>query len=147
MKYVAFFVLVFIFHSSQAQNIRDITKWSLKLEATDATTYEVIASVQIKSGWYIYSLFLAPDEGPIPTSFQYKNGIRQIAKREAGNKHEVYDPIFEMHLAKFSETAEFTSRIRVPAGVREVEGSYIFMVCDDTKCLPPVEQPFTLPIP
>jgi hypothetical protein len=130
-----------------AQNHRDITQWSLSLDAVDAHTYEVTATVQIKEGWYVYSLFLAPDEGPIPTSFQYKNGIRQISRREAGNKHEVFDPIFEMHLAKFSETALFTSRVQVPPGVKQIEGSYIYMTCDDTKCLPPVEQPFTLDLP
>ena len=127
-----------------AQDIRDIVQWEVTQVKTGPQTYEVTAEATIKAGWYVYSQFLAPDEGPIPTYFTFDKGFKQTGKRESGNKHEVFDPIFEMHVAKFSEKAQFTAVVKVPAGANEIKGSYIFMTCDDTKCLPPVEIPFTL---
>lgn len=127
--------------------VKDVSRWELRAEKVDATTFDIIAEATIDPGWYIYSRFLAPDEGPIPTSFEFKGNVRIVSEREGGNKHEEFDPIFEMHLVKFSQTATFTTRVKVPAGTGKLQGSYTFMSCDDTKCLPPIEQLFTLSLP
>jgi thiol:disulfide interchange protein DsbD len=127
-----------------AQKTPEVTKWNLRVEKIDATSVDLIAEVDIIPGWYIYSQFLAPDEGPIPTSFEFVDGAKLLSKKEGGNKHEAFDPIFEMHLVKFSGKAIFTSRVKMPAGATTLKGSYTFMTCDETKCLPPIEQKFTV---
>lgn len=132
------------FFPIMAQKTDDVTKWTLRAEKIDATTFDLIADVDILPGWYIYSQFLAPDEGPIPTSFEFIDGAKLLSKKEGGNKHEAFDAIFEMHLVKFSEKAIFTSRVKVPSGTTKLKGSYTFMTCDETKCLPPIEQKFTV---
>lgn len=144
MQIIGLLMALFTVCSVQAQKTEDVTKWALRAEKIDATTYDLIADVEINPGWYIYSQFLAPDEGPIPTSFTFVASAKLMSKKEGGKKHEAFDPIFEMHLVKFSEKATFTSRVKVPAGSTKLQGSYIFMTCDDTKCLPPIEQKFTV---
>lgn len=133
--------------SGLSAQVKDVSRWELRAEKVDATTYDIVAEATIDPGWYIYSRFLAPDEGPIPTSFTFKGNVKVVSEREGGNKHEEFDPIFEMHLVKFSQTATFTTRVKVPAGTGKLQGSYSFMSCDDTKCLPPIEQMFTLSLP
>jgi hypothetical protein len=133
--------------SPLSAQIKDVSKWKLRAEKVDAVTYDLIADVTIDPGWYIYSRHLAPDEGPIPTSFAFKDGIKVISEREGGNKHEEFDAIFEMHLVKFSQQATFITRVRLPAGAKNIQGSYTFMSCDDTRCLPPIEQMFTVALP
>ncbi len=144
MRILILFLSLLTFGTMEAQKTEDVTKWTLRVEKVDATTYDLIADVVINPGWYIYSQFLAPDEGPIPTSFAFIAGAKLMSKREGGKKHEAFDPIFEMHLVKFSENATFTARVKVPAGSTKLQGSYIFMTCDETKCLPPIEQKFTV---
>lgn len=127
--------------------VKDVTKWTLRLEKVDATSYDLVAEVALDKGWYIYSQFLAPDEGPIPTLFDFKGGVKVVSRKEEGVKHEEFDPIFEMHLVKFSQHVTFTTRIKVPAGTTKVQGSYTFMTCDEHRCLPPIEQMFTVALP
>lgn len=125
----------------------ETAKWQLQLVKVDAGTYDLIAEAEILEGWYVYSQFLAEDEGPIPTKFTFAGGVKTLSRKESGNKHEAFDPIFEMDLVKFSKKAVFTTRISVPAGAIQVQGSYLYMTCDEEKCLPPVDQKFTLPLP
>ncbi|HRW74286.1 MAG: cytochrome C biogenesis protein [Lewinellaceae bacterium] len=126
---------------------RQAAQWELRVEKVDDTTYDLIADASIDKGWFIYSQFLAPDEGPIPTSFDFEDGVKYLSKREDGNKHEVYDAIFEMDLVKFSDSATFTSRVKVRPGAKTLSGSYTYMSCDETKCLPPIQQKFTVDLP
>ncbi len=148
MRYFILLSSVFFLQAPlSAQKVRDVTKWDLKLEKVDATTFDLVANVTVEPGWYVYSRFLAQDEGPIPTSFTLEDGVRVLSRKEEGNKHEAFDPIFEMEVVKFSEQVTFLTRVRPLAGSRKLKGTYIFMACDDTKCLPPIEQPFELDLP
>ncbi|MCF8239417.1 MAG: protein-disulfide reductase DsbD N-terminal domain-containing protein [Saprospiraceae bacterium] len=145
MKYLALACsFLFLLPLTGFGQVKQVTEWNLKVKKVNATTYDLTADVAIEDGWYLYSQFLAPDEGPIPTSFEFEKGVKQLTKREEGNKHEIFDPIFEMHLVKFSKNATFTSRVEVPAGAKTLSGSYTFMTCDETKCLPPIQQKFTV---
>lgn len=126
---------------------KQVVKWTLKVDRVDDRTVDLIADATVDDGWYIYSRFLAPDEGPIPTSFEVEEGASILSRREEGNKHEVYDPIFEMLLVKFSKDARFVTRVRVPAAAKTLTGSYTYMSCDETKCLPPIRQKFTVDLP
>ena len=141
------FILLLLLPLAGFGQPKQVTEWALRVEKVNETTYSLIADVTIQDGWYLYSQFLAPDEGPIPTSFEFEEGAKQMSKREDGNKHEVYDTIFEMDLVKFSQQATFISQVKVPAGARTITGSYTYMTCDETKCLPPIRQKFTVDIP
>lgn len=145
-RQISFLFLLVLPFSGFGQS-KQVTEWTLRVEKVNETTYSLIADVAIENGWYLYSQFMAPDEGPIPTSFEFVDGAKQLSKREDGHKHEVFDPIFEMHLVKFSQEATFISQVKVPAGAKTISGSYTYMTCDETKCLPPIRQKFTVDLP
>lgn len=127
--------------------VKDVTEWTLRIEKVNNQSVDLIADVTVEPGWYIYSRFLADDEGPIPTSFTFDSGFKAGTPREEGNKIEEYDPIFEMHVSKFSERAVFTTRVTLPPGKKSVSGHYVYMCCDNTQCLPPIKQTFNLAVP
>ncbi len=50
----------------------------------------------------------------------------------------VDDPIFQLRIKYFKDKAVFTQKIKLDdADLSTIKGSVEFMVCDDTRCLPP----------
>ena len=85
---------------------------------------------------------MIPDGGPKPTSFTYFGNENYFKKGNTteGPGHTTEDPIFEMKIKYFDGKAEFKQRIKVKGQIPfKVKGSVEFMVCDDTRCLPPTD--------
>ena len=120
--------------------------WSVKYQKVGSDTYEVICEAKIDSGWYIYSMFGDPLEGPIPTSINFEGeGITVLEKgTEKGNKTESYDQFFGIDLVKFSSIATFRQKVKVKPSLSSISGSVEFMTCNDRQCLPPTEVNFDL---
>jgi hypothetical protein len=45
----------------------------------------------------------------------------------------------------FEQEYQASQNVKIK-NVTELSGSIFYMVCDDTKCLPPIEVPFTISI-
>ena len=121
--------------------IHEPVKWQTSVEKLSDTEYILISKASIDAGWHLYSQDV-PKDGPIPTSFSYgddggKMKIIGNTKEEEG--HTVDDPVFNMKIKFFENSATFEQKIEVLEGVSEVNGFVEFMVCDDEKCLPPTE--------
>src|SRR5690606_15093017 len=61
-----------------------------------------------------------------------------------------HDPVFDMVITFFENTATFTQRIKLTGNKgTTITGEVEFMVCDDTNCLPPtyVDLNFKIPDP
>ncbi len=124
-------------------------KWSTEVIKLADDEYQLISRAALEPGWHLYSQDV-PDDGPVPTSFQYNNyesGFRLIGKtsEEAGSI--VQDPVFMMEIKYFENTVVFEQRIQLLGRQTKVEATVEFMVCDDERCLPPTEVDliFTLP--
>ena len=91
------------------------------------------------------------DDGPVATAFYFDPGaFEAIGKvKEAGDKKEGFDKVFEMNLTKFYKKAIFTQRVKVTDYSQPIIGYLEFMTCDDSRCLPPkeVDFEFTLEVP
>ncbi len=123
-------------------------KWSYEATQVSAGEYDLVFTAHIQNGWYVYSQFLASDEGPIPTSFSFEENakVELVGKAtEKGDRHEGYDELFMMNIVKFSGEPKFTQRVKV-SGETKLAGYLEFMTCDNQRCLPPtdVEFDFTL---
>jgi thiol:disulfide interchange protein DsbD len=135
LSILCFFVFITI---SKAQ-IFEPVKWSTSVEKISDTEYILISNATIDSGWHLYSQTV-PDGGPIPTTFtyQYNTDFEVIKNTSEEEGHTVDDPVFEMKIKFFSDKAEFRQRIKVINNeLSIVKGEVEFMVCDDSKCLPP----------
>ncbi|AJR03010.1 protein-disulfide reductase DsbD family protein [Siansivirga zeaxanthinifaciens] len=125
---------------SQAQVLEPV-KWSTSVEKISDTEYELISKATIEKGWHLYSQTV-PEDGPIATTFTYDDSegnfkISGNTSEEEG--HTVDDPVFGMKIKFFEKSATFKQKVSIEGDVKTINAFVEFMVCDDTRCLPPTE--------
>jgi hypothetical protein len=142
MKSILAFVFIFVGTWTFAQNH---VKWTFQYNAKSST---VIATGQIEAGWHLYSQKTDENAGPIPTKMvieSAKNYKLIGSAVETGVPHEIFDKNFEstVYLFESHYAAEQHINVKKPGTLK---GEMHYMICDDTKCLPPISVPFTLEI-
>lgn len=135
--------MLFFGNSTKAQ--LNPVKWYYKAEKLAEGEYDLVFTAHIQPGWYVYSRFLSSDEGPIPTSFYFDENeavslVGQV--EENGHRHEGYDDLFAMQIVKYSDKPTFTQRVLMKSPT-QLTGYLEFMTCDEERCLPPAEVPFS----
>ncbi|OBQ55596.1 thioredoxin family protein [Tamlana sp. s12] len=143
-----FLLCAFLFTMLGQAQIFNPVKWSTSVEKLSDTEYKLISKATIEKGWHLYSQNV-PENGPVPTSFIYDdaNGQFKIIGNTTEEKgHTINDPVFEMEITFFEDTAVFEQKIAVVGDEKTINGFVEYMVCDDTRCLPPteVDLPFNL---
>ncbi|WP_298884318.1 thioredoxin family protein [uncultured Polaribacter sp.] len=139
MKY--FFTVAFLILSINLfSQIEDPIKWSTSVEKVSETEYLLVSTATLDAKWHLYAQNV-PEDGPIPTTFYYTlpKGTSLIGKTIEPEGHTIDDPVFQMKIKFFENTAVFKQKIKVTSGIDVVNGVVEFMVCDDSKCLAPTE--------
>ena len=137
-KIISLLSLLLLFSASYAQ-IHDPVKWSTSVEKISDTEYNLIVKAAIEDNWHLYSQNV-PEDGPIPTSFSFEKTpnfeiVGNVSEEEG---HTVDDPVFNMKIKYFENSATFKQRIKLQSNnALKIIGEVEFMVCDDTNCLPP----------
>ncbi|WP_299782479.1 protein-disulfide reductase DsbD domain-containing protein [uncultured Formosa sp.] len=134
-------LLVLIISGAVNSQILEPVKWSTSVNKISDTEYELVATATIDQGWHLYAQYV-PENGPIPTTFTFKGNKNFLKKgnTQEGKGHVVNDQIFEMEIKFFEGKADFKQRIKIKGNVPfKVNGTVEFMVCDDSRCLPPTE--------
>ncbi len=137
--------------ASLQSQILDPVKWSTSIKKISETEYDLVSKAFIDEGWHMYSQ-VVPDNGPLPTLFTFEenNAYQSVGKIKESKGVTEKDPVFDMVITSFSNTATFTKRIKLTGNKgTTVKGEVEFMVCDDEKCLPPtyVDLVFKIPDP
>jgi thiol:disulfide interchange protein DsbD len=141
--YRILFVLLMTFTSfAHAQNH---VKWTFSYVAKSST---VIASGEIDAGWHLYSQKTDENAGPIPTKMviEPSKNYKTVGSAIEGTvPHEIFDKNFEstVYLFESNYATEQQINVKKPGTLK---GEMQYMICDDTKCLPPITVPFTLEI-
>ncbi len=151
-RYLLLFLVstVFLNIPSKAQNndeLLDPTDWSVEIEQVASDEYKLIFKSVIDKGWYIYSSFLDPEVGPIPTSFYFEDTTNSqfafIGEREenATKIDESFEEIWGADVKKLYGIVTFTQRVKAlnPNGV--VKGYFTFQTCKE-QCLMPEDVDF-----
>jgi hypothetical protein len=131
-------LLVFTIGNSQ---ILEPVKWTTSVEKVSDTEAILIATATIDNKWHLYSQ-LVPEDGPIPTSFSFESNGNYLKKGNTAEEtgHTINDPIFKMKIKFFENKASFKQRIKLKTkDAFKVNAVVEFMVCDDSRCLPPTE--------
>ncbi|CDF78639.1 cytochrome c-type biogenesis protein DsbD, protein-disulfide reductase [Formosa agariphila KMM 3901] len=121
--------------------VLDPVKWTTSVEKISDTEYNLIATAHIDAGWHLYSQ-VVPEGGPVATTFIYDNSEENFilnGNTVEGEGHTVHDSIFEMEIKYFDGEAKFSQNVKVTKATSTINGFVEFMVCDDTRCLPPTE--------
>lgn len=108
---------------------------SLEMEAT------------IADGWHLYSQHVDNEIGPVPTSFLFEENqeIKLIGKVNEPTPIQKYDETFEAMLDFFEGKVVFQQRL-TPKESTTVNGVVTYMLCNDTMCLPPTDEKFSIQI-
>lgn len=136
-----FFLLTLMAFAIGNSQILEPVKWTTSVEKISDTEFKLIAKASIEAGWHLYSQNV-PEDGPIATTFTFDdaNGAFKIVGNTSEEKgHTVDDPVFEMEIKFFEKKAKFEQKIKVTGDKNTIQAIVEFMVCDDSRCLPPTE--------
>lgn len=125
-----------------SQDLANPVNIEFSLVSTDLTQ-KVVADVEVKQGWFIYSSTTAPG-GPVATEMIFES-IREeeLGKlKEEGEMIKKFDEMFDLEVSKYKDRVRFTRE--VDPSIPQLEGYLYYMVCDDKRCLPPTEAKFSL---
>jgi thiol:disulfide interchange protein DsbD len=146
-KIILLLFVLSIFISLSFSEILKPVKWTYRLEYKGNDKAEIIFTSNIDKGWHLYSINL-PEGGPIATNFVFDtirnakliDRVVVISKAE-----EKWDESFQMKLKMFSNKAQFKQIIAIePDKPVYISGYIEYMCCDNSRCLPPTEEPFEI---
>jgi DsbC/DsbD-like thiol-disulfide interchange protein len=123
-------------------------KWAYAAKKTSATEAVVLIKATIDPGWHIYSQNVK-EGGPIKTSFTFdpSKDFVLVGKPSEPTPITKYEKVFSMNVGYFEKSVVFQQKIKLKsAKATEVKGKLEFMTCNDTKCLPPDEVEFSIPL-
>ena len=145
MKKLASLVL-FVISLSAFSQILNPVKWEFGSQKISETEYDLIFLAKMDHHWALYSQFVE-EGGPLPTVFSFESSadfelIEAVTEAKI-NKVTQHDPVFDMVVSKYYDTAIFKQRIKVKSSEFSVIGNIDFMTCDDTKCTYKPDNPFT----
>jgi thiol:disulfide interchange protein DsbD len=128
--------------------IENPVKWSYTAKKVSDKVYDIYITATLDNKWHIYAQDAG--EGPEPTSLSFsKNPLVSLDGKikEEGKLEKEYDQNFGSTLKFYSNKVSFVQRIKLKSPVATVlKGSVNYMVCNDRKCLPPKEIPFTVKV-
>lgn len=135
---------------TEHNKISDPVKTAPKLVQTSDGLYKVVFEFVIADGWNVYSQHVpeyGPEYGPVPTSFVFDKGITLPANTmlaEIGKAKEGYDSNFDMVVKKYAHEVSFETEALPLLPNTTVSGTYTYMTCNETSCLPPKDITFEL---
>jgi hypothetical protein len=124
-------------------------KWSFSSKKIADKTYEVHVTATVNGDWHIYSQNVGV-EGPVATSFAFtKNPLLTLdgAVKEKGNVIKKNEEVWGGVVNYYEKTVTFIQTVKVKGSAKtNLAGKVEYMVCNDEKCLPPTETPFSVSI-
>ena len=148
MKKIYLAILSFFIVAAVSAQIENPVKWSYTAKQVSDKVYDIYVTATLDPHWHIYAQ--EAGDGPEPTSLTFgKNPLVSFEgkTKEEGKLEKQYDENFKSVLKFYSSKVSFVQRIKLKSAVTTVvKGSVNFMVCNDHKCLPPKEVPFTVKI-
>jgi len=132
--------------SSNNSTLPDPIKWTFTIEQAADGGYDLVATADIKKGWYLYSQDNT-DEGPVPTSFTFNETTGNTLKDEVSEEGDIikkHDELFEMVISKYKDKVIFKQRFETDNAQASISGYVTFMTCDGLRCLPPKDVEFNV---
>ena len=129
--------------------IEDPVTWDVNLyPSAEEGLHDLVIHATVDSCWHIYSQDNDPNNGPVPTMFEFEwpQGIAPQGAVQECTPLEEYDPNFMMDLKYFEEEVYWRQTVDLSgAQAGDTIGGYlVFMVCDASMCLPPEEIPIAI---
>lgn len=146
MKKLYTVITAFFLVASASAQIENPLTWTYTAKKVSDKVYDVLVTATIAPKWHVYAQDAG--EGPEPTTFSFaKNPLLTLdgKVKEIGTLEKEYDKNFNSVLKFYSTKVNFVQRVKLKSNATTVvKGTVTFMVCNDQKCLPPKEIPFSV---
>ena len=121
--------------------------WSYAAKKVSKTEAIIYLKATIENGWHIYSLN-QKSGGPIKTTvtFDPSKDYTKVGLTTEPKPVVKYEKVFSMNVNYFEKQVIFQQKVKIPKGSAAVKGKIEFMVCNDSKCLPPDEVSFSVQV-
>jgi hypothetical protein len=140
------FVCTFLFAANLLFSQTPV-KWTYTAKKIDDRTYEIHVTAKVQEPWHIYSQG-TPDGGPLPTKISFgKNPLVTVsgAAKEKGKLLTKYEDVFGVDVKYFDGNVDFVQVVKLKSRVKtNLNGSVEFMACNDSQCLPPKTEKFSV---
>lgn len=136
------FLMLFVTHTAHGQGP---VIWNFHSAPVVANETTLRIKATIFPGWHLYSQRMKQG-GPLPTRFTFDDGSDYIpfgVTEESGPVTVFYDDTYEMEVAWYTGTANFSQQFRLRKPNVTITGKIEYMTCNDHVCLPG-EQKFRL---
>src|SRR5215204_208028 len=124
-------------------------KWAFSSKKIADKTYEVHMTATITGNFHMYAQNVGV-EGPLPTAFVFtKNPLLQLdgKVKEVGKLVKKHESTWGGNVNYYEKTVNFVQTVKVRSSAKtNLAGKVEFMVCDDSRCLPPGEVEFSVNI-
>ncbi len=145
-KIAALFMIIFCGYTSVKAQVENPVTWSFTATKISAKQYEIHMQATVEGNWHIYAQNAG--EGPEPTSFTFnKNPLIKLdgKVKEIGKLESLFDPNFKSTLRFYNGKVDFVQKVTLKSTASTaLKGTVVYMVCNDRRCLPPKEIPFTV---
>ncbi|WP_316834100.1 protein-disulfide reductase DsbD domain-containing protein [Pedobacter nutrimenti] len=141
---LSFLVLSVFAASAQIENP---VKWSYGQKKISKTEAIVFIKASIEDGWHIYSQNVK-DGGPVKTSVTFAPSKDYVKVGTTSEPKPVtkFEKSFDMNVSYFEKQVIFQQKVKLNKPSTTVKGKVEFMVCNDSKCLPPTEVEFSVQV-
>lgn len=119
--------------------------WSYSAKKVADKTYEVHITATITGNWHLYAQ--GASDGPSTELKFTPNPLLTFdgKVKEVGKMKKAFDKNFNAELKYYEQTVDFVQKVKVKsAAATVVKGSVNYVVCNDSKCLPPKNVPFSI---
>ncbi|HYE53434.1 MAG TPA: protein-disulfide reductase DsbD domain-containing protein [Chitinophagaceae bacterium] len=147
MKHLLPILALLVTSSLLAQSDKEV-QWTFAAKKISDNVYEIHMTAKVNDDWHIYSQ--EAGEGPFATSITFaKNPLIQLdgKVKEAGKLKKVYEKSFDSEVRYYENTVNFVQVVKLKGKAKtNLAGKVEFMVCNDSRCLPPAAVDFKINI-
>jgi len=147
-KFSILFAVFSIIMLSASAQMENPVQWSYTAKKIADKTYELHITAILEGKWHIYAQDAG--EGPVPTEFSFTTNplVKMDGKvKEVGKLEKSYDPNFKSVLKYYGSKVDFVQKVKLKSNATTVvAGTGTYMVCNDKKCLPPKDVPFSVKV-
>jgi len=139
-------LLLFTVFGASAQIETPVT-WSYAQKKISNTEAIVYLKATIQDGWHIYSQNVKPG-GPVKTTIKFtpSKEFAKIGTTVEPKPLSKFEKVFDMNVGYFVNQVVFQQKVKLNKPETLVQGTIEFMVCDESRCLPPDEVKFSVQV-
>ena len=129
----------------KSQGLEDPIEWELTSKKIGENLFEITARAKLDETWHIYANKQESDLVQ-KTEFYIEESLGTLKGeiKEIGEMHTLYEKVNEANTSYYEGEVVFIQQIEVTSKDKEVSGDITYMVCDDSHCLAPTREDFTI---